>query len=124
MNVLLFGASGMVGQGVLRECLLDPGVERVVSVGRRASGQQHTKFREIVCRDIADLTPVEDQLRGFDACFWALGASSVGMKEEDYRRITYDLTLGAARTLVRLNPGMTFILVSGAIAQDAPCGLG
>jgi uncharacterized protein YbjT (DUF2867 family) len=114
MNVILFGSSGMVGQGVLRECLIDPDVANVLSIGRTVSGQQHAKLREIVHKDLADLSPVEDELRGFDACLWSLGVSSVGMKEEDYRRVTYDLTLGAARTLARLNPGMTFIYVSGA----------
>jgi len=114
MNVILFGASGMVGQGVLRECLLDPGVEKVLSIGRSRTGQQHAKLREIVHTEIADLAPIEDQLTGYDACFFTLGVSSAGMKEADYRRITYDLTLSAARTLVRLNPEMTFIYISGA----------
>src|SRR5277367_5892515 len=104
----------MVGQGVLRECLLDPGVEKVLSIGRGKTGQQHPKLVEIVHQNIAGLTPLEDRLTGYDACFFTLGVSSVGMKEEDYRRITYDLTLGAARTLARLNPEMTFIYVSGA----------
>jgi uncharacterized protein YbjT (DUF2867 family) len=113
MNVILFGASGMVGQGVLRECLLDPGVEKVLSIGRSRTGQQHAKLREIVHADIANLTPIEDQLTGYDACFFTLGVTSVGMKEADYRHITYDLTLGAARTLAALNPEMTFVYVSG-----------
>jgi uncharacterized protein YbjT (DUF2867 family) len=104
----------MVGQGVLRECLLDPGVEKVLSIGRGRTGQQHPKLREIVHAEIADLASIEDQLTGYDACFFTLGVSSAGMKEADYRRITYDLTLGAARTLARLNPQMTFIYISGA----------
>jgi uncharacterized protein YbjT (DUF2867 family) len=114
MNVILFGASGMVGQGVLRECLLDPAIEKVLSIGRSKTGQQHPKLREIIHINIADLTPIEDQLTGYDACFFTLGVSSAGMKEVDYRRITYDLTLGAAQTLVKLNPEMTFIYISGA----------
>jgi uncharacterized protein YbjT (DUF2867 family) len=114
MNVILFGASGMVGQGVLRECLLDPSVEKVLSIGRSKTGQQHPKLREIVHADIADLAPIEAQLTGYDACFFTLGVSSVGMKEADYRRITYDLTLSAAQTLVKLNPEMTFLYISGA----------
>src|SRR5580692_1814192 len=113
MNVILFGASGMVGQGVLRECLLDPDVEKILSIGRSRTGLQHPKLREIVHQDIANLAPIEDQLRGYDACFFTLGVSSAGMKEADYRRVTYDLTLGAARTLAALNPEMTFIYVSG-----------
>jgi len=104
----------MVGQGVLRECLLDPSVEKVLSIGRSKTGQQHPKLREIVHADIADLAPIEGQLTGYDACFFTLGVSSVGMKEADYRRITYDLTLSAAQTLVKLNPEMTFLYISGA----------
>jgi uncharacterized protein YbjT (DUF2867 family) len=119
MKVVLFGASGMVGQGVLRECLLDPGVEKILSIGRSRTGQQHAKLREIVYQDIANLVPIEDQLRGYDACFFTLGVSSVGMKEADYRRITYDLTLGAAGTLAALNPEMTFIYVSGLGTDSA-----
>jgi uncharacterized protein YbjT (DUF2867 family) len=113
MNVLLFGATGMVGQGTLRECLLDPGVGRVVAVGRRALGQTHAKLREIVVPDVADLSSAEAEVAGFDACFFSLGASAAGMSEADYTRVTYDLTLAAAGTLARLNPGMTFIYVSG-----------
>jgi uncharacterized protein YbjT (DUF2867 family) len=119
MNVILFGASGMVGQGVLRECLLDPDVEKILSIGRSRTGLQHAKLREIVHEDIANLAPIEDQLRGYDACFFTLGVSSAGMKEADYRRITYDLTLGAARTLAALNPEMTFIYVSGMGTDSA-----
>jgi uncharacterized protein YbjT (DUF2867 family) len=113
MRVLVFGATGMVGLGVLRECLVDPGVEAVVTVGRAATGQSHPKLREVVHRDLRDLRPVERELTGFDACFYSLGVTSVGMPAEQYRAITYDLTIAVARTLVRLNPGMTFIYVSG-----------
>jgi uncharacterized protein YbjT (DUF2867 family) len=104
----------MVGQGVLRECLCDPEIERVLTIGRSATGQRHEKLREIIHGNLANLAAVEDQLHGYDACFFCLGVSSVGMTEGDYRRVTYDLTLGAAKTLARLNPGMTFIYVSGA----------
>ncbi|MGZ8832471.1 MAG: epimerase [Thermoanaerobaculia bacterium] len=114
MNVVLFGATGMVGQGVLRECLLDPHVERVLSIGRSATGQHHAKLREIVRPDLFDLSTLESELVGFDACFFCLGVSSAGMAEESYRRVTYDLTMAAARTLSRLNPQMTFVYVSGA----------
>lgn len=103
----------MVGQGVLRECLLDPEIEAVLSIGRSSTGKQHPKLREIVLKDVANLAPVEDQLQGFSACFFCLGVSSAGMSEPDYRRVTYDLTLAVAQTLVKLNPGMTFIYVSG-----------
>ena len=113
MNVLLFGATGMVGQGVLRECLLAPDVTQVVTLGRSPTGQTHARLREIVARDLYDLTPHASELAGFDACFFCLGVSSVGMSEADYARVTYDLTLAVARTLVERNPGMTFVYVSG-----------
>ncbi len=114
MKVVLFGATGMVGQGVLRECLLDPDVESVLAVVRNASLPQHDKLREIVHQDVSDLAAIENRLSGYDACFFCLGVSSVGMKEETYRRVTYDLTVSAAKTLAKLNPAMTFIYVSGA----------
>ena len=113
MKVLIFGATGMVGQGVLRECLLDPEVELAVTVGRTATGAQDAKLREIVLADMKNYTEIEDQLAGFDACFFCLGVSSSGMKEADYARVTYDLTLAAAETLSQLNPQMTFLYVSG-----------
>jgi uncharacterized protein YbjT (DUF2867 family) len=113
VNVLLFGATGMVGQGVLRECLLAPDVERVQTVGRSATGQSHPKLRELVHGDLWNYSAVETQLTPFDACFFCLGVASAGMSEADYTRLTYDLTLAAARTLARLNPAMTFIFVSG-----------
>jgi uncharacterized protein YbjT (DUF2867 family) len=114
MNVLLFGATGMVGQGVLRECLIDPDVRSIVTIGRSTTGQQHEKLREIVHKDFSDFSAIESELSGFDACFFCLGVSSAGMTEKDYERVTYDFTIAAAQTLARLNPGMTFIYVSGA----------
>jgi uncharacterized protein YbjT (DUF2867 family) len=122
MRVLLFGATGMVGQGVLRECLLDPDVESVVAVLRNASSRQHPKLRELLHRDFLDYAPIESQLAGFDACFFCLGISSAGMSEENYLRITFDLTLAAARALAKLNPNMTFIYVSGAGADSSERG--
>jgi uncharacterized protein YbjT (DUF2867 family) len=113
MKVILFGATGMVGQGALRECLLDPDVESVLAVGRSATGQQHPKLRELVHKDFTDFSAVEDQLAGYDACFFCLGVSSAGMSEQDYRRVTYDFTMAAARALAKRNPGMTFVYVSG-----------
>lgn len=114
MKVILFGATGMIGQGALRECLLDPAVERVLAVGRRATGQQHDKLREIVHQDLFDLGPLAAELAGYDACFFCLGASSAGMSEADYRRLTFDLTLAVARKLAEISPAMTFLYVSGA----------
>src|SRR4030081_2107290 len=113
MKVILFGATGMVGQGVLRECLLDPDVEGVLAVGRSPTGQTHPKMREIVHDNFLDYSAIESQLAGFDACFFCLGVSSVGMSEERYRHLTYDITLAAAKTLAKLNPQMVFIYVTG-----------
>ena len=114
MKVVVFGATGMVGQGVLRECLLDPDVESVLAIGRSASGQAQAKVRDRVIADLTDLSPLERELSGYDACFFCLGVSAAGMSEADYRRVTYDLTISVARVLVRASPGMTFIYVSGA----------
>lgn len=118
MNVVIFGATGMVGQGVLRECLLDPDVQRVVTVGRSPTGQRHEKLREIVRADLLDFSDIDTELSGLDACFYCLGVSSGGTPADTYRRVTYDITVAAAQTLVKLNPGMTFILVSGAGADS------
>lgn len=113
MKVILFGATGMIGQGVLRECLLDPEVERVVSVARRATGKSDPKLKEIVHADFFDLSAISSQLGGHDACLFCLGKSSAGMKEAEYRRVTYDITLTAARALAKRKPGMRFLYVSG-----------
>ncbi len=122
MRVILFGATGMVGQGVLRECLLDSRVESVLSIGRRASGTQHEKFEEIVQADLFDYSRIRDRLTGLDACFFCMGVSSVGMKEPEYERVTYGTTLAAAETLAPLNPQMTFIYVSGAGTDSSEHG--
>ncbi|MGA3129930.1 MAG: NAD-dependent epimerase/dehydratase family protein [Terracidiphilus sp.] len=114
MNILLFGATGMIGQGVLRECLLDPDVASVVSIGRSATGVSHPRLRETVHADLTNYALIESQLTGFDACFFCLGISSVGLTEEQYTRITFDITLRAAETLVHLNPGLSFVYISGA----------
>jgi uncharacterized protein YbjT (DUF2867 family) len=114
MNVILFGATGMVGQGVLRECLLDPDVHQILSIVRKPSGQHDPKLRELVHADFFDYSAIEPDLTGFDACLFSLGVSSAGMPEAQYEHITYDLTLAAATTLAKLNPQMTFIYVSGA----------
>jgi uncharacterized protein YbjT (DUF2867 family) len=113
MKVVLYGATGMVGQGVLRECLLDREVTAVVTVGRSPTGQQHPKLHEIVQADLANTAPLADQIANFDACFFCLGVSSARMREADYRKITYDLTLSVAQGLLPRNPTMTFVYVSG-----------
>jgi uncharacterized protein YbjT (DUF2867 family) len=114
MKVVVFGASGMVGQGVLRECLLDPEIESVLAIGRSATGRQDAKLREILHEDLFDLSSIEADLAGLDACFFCLGSSAAGMSEPDYRRVNYEMPLAVARTLARLDPGMTFIYISGA----------
>jgi uncharacterized protein YbjT (DUF2867 family) len=114
MKVLLFGATGMVGQGVLLECLRDQGVELVATLGRTATGRRDAKLREIVHANLLDYSGMEMQLADFDACFFCLGVASTGMKEADYERITYGFTLAAAEALSRANPGMTFVFISGS----------
>jgi len=118
MKVILFGATGMVGQGVLRECLLDPGVEQVLAVGRSPVPQRHDKLRQLTPPDLFALSPVEDELGGYDACFFCLGVSSAGLGEAAYRRLTLDLTLAVAGVLARVSPSMTFVYVSG-LGTDA-----
>lgn len=113
MRVLLFGASGMVGQGTLRECLADPGVTAVLALVRRPEPATHPKLRQQICADFLDYSALEPVLTGYDACFFCLGVSSGGLSEARYRRLTYDLTLAAAQTLARLNPQMVFVYVSG-----------
>lgn len=114
MKVILFGATGMVGQGVLRECLLDDGVDGVLAIGRSSTGRTHLKLRELIRKDLFDFDAPGADLQGYDACFFCLGVSSAGMSEADYTRLTFDLTLGWAQVLARINPAMTFVYVSGA----------
>ncbi|MEV8609837.1 epimerase [Amycolatopsis sp. NPDC051373] len=114
MKVVLFGATGMVGQGALRECLLDGRVERVLTVGRTATGDRHSKLTELVPDDLGDLSPHAEQLAEYDACFFCLGVSSAGMPAQEYERITYALTLSVARTYAQARPNATFLYVSGA----------
>lgn len=113
MKVILFGATGMVGQGVLRECLRDPDVERVLTVGRRATGQHAARLDELQHDNFLDYSAVESRLSGYDACFFCLGVTSLGLTEQQYRHLTYDITLAAATTLAKLNPLMTFVYVTG-----------
>jgi uncharacterized protein YbjT (DUF2867 family) len=119
MKVLMFGASGMVGQGMLRECLLADDVELVQAIGRAPSGASHPKLRDMVHADMFHYDAVEAELAGFDACFFCIGVSSSGMREQDYLRLTYDMTLAAARVLVRANPRMVFVYVSAMGADSA-----
>lgn len=122
INAIITGASGMVGEGVLHECLLHPDVESVLVVGRRACGTQHPKLKEVLLPDLFELGGIEAQLKGYNACFFCLGVSSVGMNEADYTRLTYDLALNFARTVVKYNPDMTFCYVSGASTDSTEKG--
>lgn len=122
MRIIVFGATGMVGQGVLRECLLDPGIARALAVVRSPMGTHHEKLRELVVTDFLDFSPVEKELAGYDACFFCLGVTSAGLGEDAYRRVTYDFTMAAATTLAGLNPGLTFVFVSGAGADSSEAG--
>jgi uncharacterized protein YbjT (DUF2867 family) len=122
MKVIVVGATGMVGQGVLRESLRAADVERVLVVGRTATGVTDAKLEEIVRDDLYDLGPVADLLAGYDACLFCLGVSSVGLSEDAYRRVTYDLTLAVARTLVEVAPRSRFLYVTGAGTDSSERG--
>jgi uncharacterized protein YbjT (DUF2867 family) len=113
MKVIIFGATGMVGQGVLRECLLDDIIDEVVAIGRSSTGLVHPKLRELLRKDLFDFGVAVD-LQAHNACFFCLGVSSAGLNEAEYTRLTFDLTTGWAKVLARINPAMTFIYVSGA----------
>lgn len=114
MKVILTGATGMVGEGVLLECLRDPAVAEVLVLGRRATGRPHPKLRELLLPDFQALTSIEPQLAGYDACFFCAGISAVGVSQAEYERITYDATLHVAHTLLRRSPGLVFCYVTGA----------
>jgi len=114
LRVIITGTTGMVGEGVLHECLQHPQVEKILVVNRRALGITHPKLTEIIHKDFKDLSPIRNQLRNYNACFFCLGVSSVGMKEEKYTELTYDLTLGVARILAEENPDMVFLYISGS----------
>ncbi|MBC3788183.1 NAD-dependent epimerase/dehydratase family protein [Spirosoma utsteinense] len=122
INAIITGATGMVGEGVLHECLQHPDVEQVLVINRKPGGVSHPKLREIIQADFMNLTSIESQLSGYNACFFCLGVSSVGMKEPEYRRLTYDLTLYVAQTLSKLNPDMTFGYISGAATDSTEKG--
>jgi len=122
IKVILTGATGMVGEGVLLECLENPAVQKVLAVGRRKYGMSHPKLTECVVPDFLDLSGVADQLNGYDACFYCAGISSLGLSDAEYRRISYDLTLNFARVLAGSNPEMTFCFVSGAQTDSSEQG--
>src|SRR5437588_11518048 len=122
IKAIITGATGMVGEGVLHEALQHPKVETVLVVNRKPCGVVHPKLKEIIHPDFFDLQPIEEQLTGYDACFFCLGVSSVGMKDPEYYKLTYTLTLGFAETLARQNPEMTFEYISGASTDSSEEG--
>jgi len=122
LGIIITGATGMVGEGALFECLEHPAVERVLLVGRRPYGMNHPKLKECIVPDFLQLDTVAGQLSGYDACFFCAGVSSIGKTEAEYSRITYDTTLHFARQLVSLNPQMTFVYVSGARTDSSEAG--
>lgn len=122
IKAIVTGATGMVGEGVLHECLQSPEVEAVLIINRKPSGITHPKLKEIIHQDFFDISPIQTQLKGYNACFFCLGVSSVGMKEPEYTKMTYTLTMHVAETLSKLNPDMTFCYVSGASTDSTEKG--
>jgi uncharacterized protein YbjT (DUF2867 family) len=122
LKVVMFGATGMVGYAVLQECLQNPDVSEILSVSRKTTGVKHPKYRELLHADLFDLKPIAKQLQGFDACFYTVGVSSVGKKEPEYTRITYDLTKIVAETLLPLNPSLAIVFVSGGSTDSSEQG--
>jgi len=122
IKVIITGATGMVGEGVLLECLENPNVEEVLVINRKPLGRSHSKLKEIVHKDFFNLGPIATQLAGYNACFFCLGISSVGISKDEYKRITYDLTLHAGQVLSRQNPAMTFCYVTGAGTDSSEKG--
>lgn len=122
IKAIVTGVTGMVGEGVLQECLNHPQVKTVLVVNRKPCGVTHPKLKEIIHKDFFDLSAIEDQLAGYNACYFCLGVSSVGMKEPEYYNLTYNLTLHVAQTLSKLNPDMTFCYVSGASTDSTEKG--
>ncbi|MDX2248479.1 MAG: epimerase [Bacteroidia bacterium] len=122
IRAIITGVTGMVGEGVLHECLLQPDIEAVLVIGRRPCNIHHPKISEIIHKDFYDFSSIEDKLKGYNACFFCLGVSSVGMKEDEYHRLTYDLTMAFAKTLLKQNPDMTFCYVSGANTDSSEKG--
>jgi uncharacterized protein YbjT (DUF2867 family) len=122
IKAIITGVTGMVGEGVLHECLQHPDVESVLVINRKPYGVKHEKLKEIIHGDFFDLSPIENHLAGYNACYFCAGVSSVGKKEEEYKHITYDLTLNFAKTLLKLNSEMTFCYVSGVRTDSTEKG--
>jgi hypothetical protein len=114
LKVIITGATGMIGEGVLYECLQHPEVEKVLVITRKSCGYSHPKLTEIIHANFQDFSPISNSLEGYNACYFCLGVTSVGKSEAEYTELTYTLTLGFATTLASLNPEMTFCYISGA----------
>ncbi|SDQ72073.1 NAD dependent epimerase/dehydratase family protein [Chryseobacterium soldanellicola] len=122
IKIILTGATGMVGEGVLMECLENPGISEILSVSRKPSGKKHAKLKEYIISDFLTIDLNDENFKGYDACFFCAGISSVGMNEEDYTKITYDTTLHFAKALLNQNPDMVFNYVSGAHTDKTESG--
>jgi uncharacterized protein YbjT (DUF2867 family) len=122
IKAVITGATGMVGEGVLHECLQHDAMEEVLVVGRRSCGVTHPKLKEVIVPDFFNLSAIENQLTGYNACFFCLGVSSIGMKEPDYHKLTYELTMNFAKTVANRNPGMVFCYISGAGTDSSEKG--
>ena len=122
IRAIVLGATGMVGEGVLFQCLQNPAVESILVINRRSCGVKHEKLKEIILSDFFQFSAIESELTGYNACYFCMGVSSIGMKEKEYRKVTYDLTMHVADTLVKLNPDMTFCYVSGAGTDSSEKG--
>lgn len=122
IKAIITGTTGMVGEGVLLECLNDPNVEQVLIINRKPGGRSHPKLKEIIHKDFFNLSPIEHQLNGYNACYFCLGVSSVGIGNEEYKHLTYDLTMSVAQVLAKQNPDMTFCYVTGAGTDSSEQG--
>ncbi|RYD86662.1 MAG: NAD-dependent epimerase/dehydratase family protein, partial [Sphingobacteriales bacterium] len=122
LKVIVTGATGMVGEGVMHECLLHPDIAEVLIIKRRPAGFNHPKLKEIIHADLADISSLESQLTGYDACYFCAGVTSLGKNEEEYTKLTYDLTIGFAKTLAKVDPDMTFCYVSGTSTDSTEKG--
>ena len=121
-NVIITGATGMVGKGILLECLDHPEINEALVIGRNPIGLEHPKLKELIHKDFSNFTEVSDKLKGYDACFFSLGISAAGLTEEQYSQITYGFTIALAKTLFELNPQMTFNYVSGIGTDESEKG--
>lgn len=122
IKTILFGSTGMIGQGVLQECLTDENVESILVINRQSCNITHPKLKEIIHKDLFDLSGLIKEMTGYNACFFCLGISSAGLNENEYHKITYDLTLNVANTLVELNKELTFCYISGAGTDSSAKG--